>query len=138
MTKAVLLRRLVISVVAAAALATFAIAFTLHEETPEIRAIDSAVRAVEPAPGEQRARQATVFFELASSYEGMFEEIDAHPIPEDQVDVIEGLNRYSFTPGEGKEFERFRPGRNCAVARFWPRGASPETGRTYTWCYSLH
>lgn len=133
-----LVRRLVILGLLAACVVGFGVAFSLHEDTEPVRFGDRAIRAVYPPPGEYVARQSTIFIELDAASQGTIASINGRVIPEDQVEEIIGLNRFSFTAGEGKEFSKFDPGRNCAVARIWARGATFQSGRDYTWCYSLH
>jgi hypothetical protein len=133
-----LVRRLVILALLAACAVGFVAAFTMHKETPPVRFADRAIRTVYPPQGEYVARQSTIFIELDAASQGTIASINGHAIPEDQIDEITGLNRFSYTAGPGKEFTRFDPGRNCAVARIWPRGGTIEAGHDYQWCYYLH
>ena len=129
--------RVVMSLLLAVAAAGMYVAFTLHEETPSSQTRPGAVRVVSPAPGSLEVRQTTVFYELASAYDGTLR-ISGVEVPEDQLDVIEGLNRISFTPGAGKEIESLEPGSQVVTAIFWPRAVGRRAAVTYTWRFRVH
>ena len=129
-------RRVVSSVLLAGALAGFVVAFVMHEEDPELAAKPRQVTAVSPEPGTLQLRQTEIFVELDPSYKGSLS-INGTLIPDDQLDVIGGLNRISFTPGKGKELRSLPPGRNCSEVTFEPAvGAGADAGR-YRWCFNV-
>lgn len=130
-------QRLVISVLLAGALVTLVIAFTLHQDTEPIRLTHQGVRVVSPAPGERLPRQTEVYVELASGYTLDALQVEGQAVGGDDLEQIVGLNRWSFTPGEGKSIERFHPGRACATAEFHAV-ATADDPQTFTWCFSLH
>lgn len=129
--------RLVMSVLLAAALVAMVYAFTLHEETPPVRYTHTAIRTVYPAPGHLLNRQTTVFVELQPGYTVRALTIQGRSIGGDDLEVITGLNRYSYTPGPGKLVEQFDEGRTCAVAEFSDSNAPGAPLQTYEWCFSL-
>ena len=131
------LQRLVISVLLAGAIVTLVVAFTLHEDTEPIRLTHEAVRTVSPKPGETVLRQTEVFAELETGYTLDALRIDGQAVGGDDLEHIAGLNRWSFTPGEGKAITRFDPGRTCATAEFHADAAA-DNPQTFTWCFALH
>ena len=44
----------------------------------------------------------------------------------------------SFTPGSGKQFSAFPPGRRCATVTFYPKAEGPAASSNYSWCFDLH
>ena len=130
-------RRLVLSILLASALVGLVYAFTLHEETPPVVYTNSAIRAVYPDPGALLNRQTTVFVELQPGYAVRALTVNGRSIGTDDLDVITGLNRYSYTPGEGKLIEQFDEGRNCALAEFTDTASPGGALQTYEWCFSL-
>ena len=113
-------RRLVITLAMAGAVAALFFALALYEESPQLPLRPAAIRFISPEPGSIVVRQGTVFYELGDQYTGTLR-LDSVAIPEDQLDVIGGLNRISFTPGSGKEVEALEPGAHTATAVFWPQ-----------------
>jgi hypothetical protein len=104
-----------------------------EEEEPVLR---SGITRVFPAAGTVALRQDAIGAELGFDYTGRLE-IDRRVIPDDQLDRIAGINRFSFTPGAGKEIETLDEGRHCASLYYW-RVADGEdsAGRPYTWCFT--
>lgn len=133
----VTLPRVVMSVLLALSLAGLYVAFTLHDDSPNPRFRPAAVRTVSPEPGTLELRQTEIFVELVPAYTATLA-VNGIAIPEDQVKVIEGLNRYSFTPGPDAEVPALPAGANCAEVRFRPvTPGAGEPGR-YRWCFNLH
>lgn len=129
-------RRVVSSVLLAAAFAGMYAAFVLHDDTPNPRLRPAAVRTISPEPASLQLRQTEIFVELEPAYRGTLA-VNGITIPDDQLDVLEGLNRYSFTPGEGREIDELPPGRTCAVVTFRQvTDVNAEPG-TYRWCFSV-
>lgn len=129
-------RRVVSSVLLAGAFAGLVVAFIMHEEDPEAAAQPRQVTAVSPEPGTLQLRQIEIFVELDPTYRGSLS-VNGRPIPDDQLDVIGGLNRISFTPGAGKELRSLPAGRNCAEVIFEPAvGTGGDPGR-YRWCFNV-
>ncbi|MGH9165363.1 MAG: hypothetical protein ACRDZW_07630 [Acidimicrobiales bacterium] len=129
------LPRIIMSVLLAASFAGMYVAFTMHDDTPNPRLRPQAVRSVSPEPSSLQLRQTEIFAELDAAYTATLKVNDL-VIPDDQLDVIEGLNRYSFTPGPGKEIDRLPPGRTCAVVDF-QRLASSEPPASFRWCFDV-
>ena len=130
-------RRIVISILLAAAGMGFFYAFTRPTDHQQPVVKDTAVLHVEPAPGDRVLRQTEISADLAADYTGILK-IDDHHVPEDQLDRITGLNRVAFTPGEGKEIKELDAGRHCATVELWQITVSNAPHRTYTWCFEVH
>ena len=132
----VTLPRVVISVLLAFAFAGLYVAFTMHDDSPNPRLRPAAVRAVSPLPASLQLRQTEIFIELAPQYRGTLA-INGIPIPDDQIDVIEGLNRYAFTPGEDKEITELPAGRACADVDYTPVSEGSGVAGSYRWCFNV-
>ena len=129
-------RRVVSSVLLAVAFAGMYMAFILHDDTPNPKLRPSAVRTVSPEPASLQLRQTEIFVELQPAYRGTLA-VNGTAIPDDQLDVIVGLNRYSFTPGEGQEISELPPGRTCAVVTYeLVTDVNAEPG-SYRWCFNV-
>jgi hypothetical protein len=102
---------------------------------------DPAVKALAPLPGDLALRQSAIVATLASPYtlaeansDGM--SINGQGIPQDQIQVNQILNTYSFTPGPGKDITSLPPGRNCAQISI-KRAADPnDAGHNFSWCFT--
>ena len=129
-------RRVVSSLLLAVAFAGIYTAFVMHDDTPNPKLRPAAVTAVSPEPASLQLRQTEIFVELATTYRGALS-VNGIPIPDDQLDVIDGLNRYSYTPGAGKEIDELPPGRTCAEVSFRQvTNESAEPG-VYRWCFNV-
>jgi hypothetical protein len=129
-------RRVVLSVLLAVAAVGMYVVSTMHDDSPTGGARSRIVKSVYPTPGSIQPRQTEVSVELDPSYVGSLA-INATTIPDDQLSVIRGLNRISYTPGEGREIERLPAGLNCAVVRFHPVAGAPGQPGSYRWCFSV-
>ena len=132
-----LLRRFVLGLVLVASGVGLYVAFALHEDSPDLPLRPAVIRFVSPEPGTFEVRQTSIFYELDPRYAGTLR-VDSVAIPDDQLDVIQGLNRVSFTPGKDKQFEAFAPGAHAATAIFWPVGEGPGAAQRYTWRFNVH
>ena len=131
-------RRVVLTVLVVGALALIGIGFSMTEKTdPEVTITDEAVARVFPAGGDLDVRQARIGFQLTPEYVGRLE-IDGTPIPDDQIIFQIGLNLYEYRPGPETETGALVPGRHRARAIFWKKGASEDSGRSYTWTFNVH
>ncbi len=132
----VTLPRVVISVLLAFSAAAMYVAFTEHDDSPNPRLRPQAIRAVSPLPSSLQLRQTEIFVELDPKFTGALT-VNGIPVPDDQLDVIEGLNRYAFTPGEGKEIEELPPGRACVAVDYVPVEQAAAEGGSYRWCFNV-
>ncbi len=132
----VTLRRVVMSVLLAVATIGMYVVSTMHDDSPTGGARSRTVKSVSPEPGTIQPRQTEIFVELDPSYRGQLA-INGTSIPDDQVAVVQGLNRISYMPGAGREVERLPAGLNCAVVRFQPLPDAPGQPGSYRWCFSV-
>ncbi|HUR18375.1 MAG TPA: hypothetical protein VMZ51_05480 [Acidimicrobiales bacterium] len=130
------LPRAVMSLLLAFAVAAMYVAFTEHDDSPNPRLRPQAIRAVSPLPASLQLRQTEIFVELSPELTGSLT-VNGIPVPDDQLDVIKGLNRYAFTPGEGKEIENLPPGRACAVVDYTSVAGAPAQAGSYRWCFNV-
>ncbi len=129
-------RRVVSSVLLAVAFGGLAVAFIMHDDEPNPLLRPAAVGKVSPEPGSLQLRQTEIFVELDPTYTGTLR-INGTVIPDDQLDVIRGFNRYSFTPAAGKEIDELPPGRTCAVVTF-DKVVNPGTDPgSFRWCFNV-
>jgi hypothetical protein len=120
----------------AAALMYVGVTSSVDHKTESVN--DSRVTLVQPAPNQLALRQDRIFAQLADSYTGVLI-VDGREIPEDQLDHREGLNTVGFTPGEGTETGRLKPGQRCATVVFWPAASTREAASdSYKWCWQVH
>lgn len=128
-------RRVVISLLLAAAIVGIVWAFSMHDETEPVRLMHEGVKVVSPAPGEQNVQQqSTVFVELASGYTLDALRIEGDAVGGDDLEHIAGLNRWSLRPADGKAVERLPGGRVCATAEFHRTGEDVAS-ETFPWCF---
>lgn len=129
-------RRLVMSVLLAGAAAALIAAFTMHEEPRPVVYTNAAVRAVSPKPGEHATQRSTVFIELQPGYGLRTLRFDGGTqVGAQELDVITGLNRYSYTPAEGKQIERLDAGRTCAQVEFVDDTQAGAALQEFSWCF---
>jgi hypothetical protein len=131
-------RRVVVSVLLAAAAVGTVYAFTLHEEPEPLRFANPAVRTVYPKPGERVLRQTTVFVELAAGHDVRDIVIQGTAVQRRDLEVIPGLNRFGYTPGEGKVIEELEPERTCPTVEFVDTSVADSPLQSFSWCFSLH
>jgi hypothetical protein len=101
---------------------------------------DPAIRSLTPQPGTAAPRQARIGVTLNTPYtlaqqntSGM--SINGQGIPEDEIDVVAGLNQFFYTPGPGKEVSSLPPGRNCATLMIRRATDPADNGHPYSWCF---
>lgn len=131
-------RRQVIYVVALAVAFGALVTAFLSTPEPDKPHRPAEIVAVGPVENASDVRQASVFAEVDGAFEAALI-INGTEIPKDQVDELRtGAVRYTFTPGQGMEFERFPPNRNCARIEYWPVGQErANTSKAYAWCFNL-
>jgi hypothetical protein len=137
-TRAVIVRRVILSLLVVGAIALIGIGFSLTKEPdPEVQLTDSALVQVFPSGGSLDLRQAEIGFILQPAYTGRLL-VDGVAIPDDQIAFQVGVNRWSFTPGPGTETGALHPGRHTATAIFWQKGKDEPSGRRDSWSFNAH
>ena len=113
------------------------LALTLHDDSGTEGVRSGVVRSASPRPGTViQLRQTEIQVELDSAYAGELL-VNGTVIPDDQLAVVQGLNRISYTPGPGREIETLPAGENCAVVRYRPVTSSGGQPGSYRWCFSV-
>lgn len=134
-TRLFTVRRVVSSVLLATAFGGLVVAFIMHDDTPTSPLRPRAIVAVSPEEGSLQLRQVEIYAQLDPTYTARLS-VNGTVIPDDQLDVIEGLNRYAYTPGEGKEIDELPPGRTCAVVTYDLAVAENDEPASYRWCFN--
>ena len=129
-------RRVVSAALLVLAGASLYLAGTLHDDSPTAGARSRVVKTVSPRPGSIQLRQTEIMVELDTGYLGELS-VNGSAIPDDQLSIVQGLNRITYTPRPGREVESLPAGVNCAVVRFRPLAASPGQPGSYRWCFSV-
>ncbi len=130
-------RRIVMSLIAAVAVAGFVFAFSAPKQEA-VGPLPPAVEAVAPAGGELDLRQITIAADLAPGYTGYLL-IDGVEVPRDDLQIVPALNSVTLMPLPGSDYEALQPGRHCATVVYRLIG-QPETSTSgsYRWCFALH
>jgi hypothetical protein len=135
-------RRVLISLLLAGAVAILVWGLTgVRPTSTQIIYKDPAVVSTEPVPGAQALRQErvgvtlTAGFTLAQSTASGLS-INRTGIPQDQIEVEPGLNKYFYYPAPGKEVAALPPGRNCATAMIRRVTDPTDTGHPFSWCFN--
>lgn len=132
-----LTRRIVVVVAAVVAVGALVLAVTQSDTGPDTAVTNpQPVEQLIPGRGELEVRQARVGIDLQPGYTGILV-VNGVEIPEDQLELVEGLNQVLYQPGEGKEIEAFEPGQVCVVATYWREVETRDDGRSVRWCFDV-
>lgn len=97
----------------------------------------AGLEAVTPVnTAEAQFNRTRIIADLADGFQGSLR-IDNIPIPADQLEQPDGLNRLMFVPGDNKVITQLRPRENCAEVTYWPFGQTTAQGQTYRWCFNV-
>jgi len=130
-------RRIVISVLVAFALALLVFAVNLHHDPAPPIFTNEAVEGTFPNAGDLDLRQARIGIDLKSGYSAELA-LDGQPIPKDQVEVVVGLDQYFYQPGPGTATGALQPGRHCARADITNLTDPNQPQSNYSWCFQVH
>jgi hypothetical protein len=129
------LRRILISVVVAAALVGLAVGFSGAQKPDEL--VQPGVERIYPTPGDLDLRQVKIGAVLQAGYEGALT-LDGAEIPESDLYREPSLYQIELRPEEGSIFADLKPGRHCASIVFWPASQGRQAAATQQWCFNLH
>ena len=142
------LRRIVISLILAACLVGLGYGLSLSRSTSKpIIYKDSAIKVLTPEPGDLALSQATIGVTLAPAYTladtnspgfAISTGNGTVGIPQDQLDIVAGLNQYFFTPGPDKDVTQLPPGRNCVTLHIKRADDPSDQGHAFSWCFQSH
>jgi len=96
-----------------------------------------AVESVFPVSGSLELRQVEIVADLAPGFTG-YMAIDGSEVPEDDIQIVDALNRVSLKPGPGSDFESLEPGSHCATIFYRQIGQPRANSTSYRWCFRLH
>jgi hypothetical protein len=131
-----LARRIVLSVIVAAAIALLVYVATepSRDEGPPL---PEAVESVSPERGDLDLRQVTVAADLAPGYTGYLL-MDGVEVPADDLQVVGALNQVILRPTADSDYRVLRPGPHCATVVYRRIGERLDQSSSYRWCFSLH
>jgi hypothetical protein len=131
-----LLRRLIMTLIAAAAVGGLVFAFS-GPSGDDAQKKPAGVESVSPEGGDLDLRQATIVADLAPGYTGYLA-IDGNEVPEDDVQIVDALNTVTLKPLPGSDFTTLQPGNHCATVFYRRIGDPREDSASYRWCFRLH
>jgi hypothetical protein len=130
-------RRIVMSLIAAVAVAGFVFAFSAPKEEPA-GPLPAAVEQVSPPGGDLDLRQITIAADLAPGYTGYLL-LDGVEVARDDLQIVSALNSITLVPQPGSDYEALQPGPHCATVVYQTIGRpeGEDDGR-FRWCFKLH
>ena len=131
-----LLRRLIMTLIAAVAVGGIVFAFSGPTGT-DAGNLPPAVESVFPLSGNLELRQVMITADLAPGYTG-FLAIDGAEVPDDDVQFVDALNTVTLRPGPDSDFTTLEPGTHCATVFYRRIGQPRENSTSYRWCFKLH
>ena len=129
------LRRVVISLIVAAALFGLALGFSGAQKPEEL--IQPGVSKIYPTPGDLDLRQVKIGAILQPGYEGALT-LDGAVIPESDLYREPSLFQIELRPEEGSIFADLKPGKHCASIVFWLASQGRQAAASQQWCFNLH
>lgn len=129
-------RRLVMTLIAAAAVGGIVFAFS-GPTGQDVRPKPAGIESVFPEGGDMELRQVTIVADLAPGYTGYLA-IDGKEVPEDEIQFVPALNTVTLKPLPGSDFEVFQPGSHCATVFYRQIGQPRANSSAYRWCFRLN
>ncbi|HUW01587.1 MAG TPA: hypothetical protein VMW08_04465 [Acidimicrobiales bacterium] len=91
-----------------------------------------------PGRGVEAFQQAQVGLDLAPGWSLRDFTLNDVAIPDEELDISRELDRYVFSPGDGKTIEALDPQTNCASAVVFQFSAGSDSAtRTERWCFEV-
>ena len=113
--------------------------FKLNDDaTKQATTLGPHIQLVDPLPGSPVVpAQGSLFVDLEFGWRGVLS-VDGQELPEDQVTYVPATATLSFTPGQGKDIERFRGGTHLVQLTYWPvAGTRAADKLTYSWSFTV-
>ncbi|MBM3673771.1 MAG: hypothetical protein FJW88_02280 [Actinobacteria bacterium] len=109
-------------------------------DTSDVRsALPNQVKGVSPQQGAIVPPQEQVRIDLRDDLVADLRVCDqsgrCRDIPFDQLDFVKALGQLAFRPGDGKELERWEPGRNDVTVTYRSQADPAQDNGTYTWWF---
>jgi len=130
------MRRVVISLIATAAIVGLAFGFNSSRRPSKVRSVNAVVVEHSPSEGDLDLRQSVVSVKLAPGYTGDLI-VDSQVVPDDDLHREPALYQITLQPQEGSPF-KLGPGRHCASVRYWPLAEPSDRRDSPAWCFNLH
>jgi len=130
------MRRVVISLIATAAIVGLAFGFSSSRKPPKVLSESSVVLQRTPAEGDLDLRQTVVSVKLAPGYTGDLL-VDGQVVPDEDLHREPALYQITLQPQNGSPFV-LGPGRHCASVRYWPLAEPSDRRDSPAWCFNLH
>ncbi len=128
-------RRIIMTLIAAVAVAGFVWAFSEPKQDP-LGPLPPAVERVSPPGGDLDLRQTTIAADLAPGFTGYLL-FDGVEVARDDLVIVPALNSITLMPQPGSDYEEIQPGSHCATVVYNQIGQTEEAGR-FQWCFKLH
>jgi len=128
-------RRIVMTLIAAVAVAGFIWAFSAPKEEP-LGPLPPAVERVSPPGGDLDLRQTTISADLAPGFTGYLL-INGVEVPRDDLVIVPALNSITLRPQPGSDYETLEPRTHCVTVVYNRIGQAEAAGQ-YQWCFKLH
>ncbi|MEA2687144.1 MAG: hypothetical protein QOE93_2339 [Actinomycetota bacterium] len=131
-----MLRRIIMTLIAAVAVAGFVFAFSTPKQ--EVAGpMPPAIERVSPAGGDLDLRQITIAADLAPGYTGYLL-LDGVEVPRDDLQIVPALNSITLLPLPGSDYEALQPGSHCATVVYRMIGQPETESDQFRWCFKLH
>jgi hypothetical protein len=131
-----LLRRLIMTAIAAVAVGGIVFAFSGPTQVDDDN-LPPAIESVFPLAGNLELRQVQIVADLAPGYTGYLA-IDGAEVPEDDIQFVDALNTVTLKPGPGSDFATLEAGSHCATVFYRQIGQPRANSTAYRWCFRLH
>ncbi|MGH3850890.1 MAG: hypothetical protein ACRDRT_14515 [Pseudonocardiaceae bacterium] len=128
-------KRIIMTLIAAAAVGGFVFVFTQPAQVG-LGLKPSVVESVFPEGGNLNLRQVTVVADLASGYTGYLL-LDGVEVPRDDLRIVDALNSISLQPTPESDYLELEPGPHCATVIYHRIGRPESDSSSYRWCFSL-
>lgn len=116
-----------------------AIAIGSADTSDVVNALPNQVKGVSPKQGAIVPPQEAIAVDLRDDLVGDLRVCDASgtctDLPFDQVDFVKPLGQLGFRPGEGKEIQRWEPGRNDVTVTYRSQADPAQDNGTYSWWF---
>ncbi|MGH9189031.1 MAG: hypothetical protein ACRD0Q_03220 [Acidimicrobiales bacterium] len=129
------MRKIVMSLIGAAALGGFIFVFTAPKPTNRQR--PPAIESVFPEGGNLDLRQVSIYADLVPGYTGYLL-LDGKEVPRDDLRIVDALNTVTLKPQADSDYAQLQPGPHCATIVYRRIGEPESASSSYGWCFSLH
>jgi hypothetical protein len=110
-------------------------------QTDSRAVLPAAIQSVSPPPGSEVPPQEAIAVDLQNNLTGDLTLCDpsgsCQPIPADQVDFVKALGQLTFTPGPGKDIQRYSAGVNKITIDYRSQADPNANTGSYTWSFTV-